>query len=945
MRRTLQSFRKFIGAWFRPRPKEPVRRQPCNRPLWLEYLEVRLAPTTGLSGNNDHLLQAYGQKQLSFEANVGQTAAQVQYLARGSGYALFLTSTSAVLSLQTPGRLGFQPGQIRQDGNLTYDDTAVAGVALAMNLVGANPHARVTGQDQLPDASNYFVGNDASQWHANVVNYGQVAYQDVYPGVNLIYYGNQQQLEYDFVVAPGADPRRIRFDVQGADSVSLDEQGNLVVSTASGDVLEHAPVIYQEFGGVRQAVPGQFVLLGQNEVGFQVSAYNASLPLIIDPVLTYSTYLGGSAYDHGAAIAVDASGAAYILGTTASSNFPTTTGAYQRTSFQGSYAVSVTKLNATGTALIYSTFLGSGNGNMTTGYGIAVDGSGNAYVTGYTSNPNFPTTPGAYQTQYAGTGTFVTKLNATGSALLYSTFLGPDSTNQPNGIAVDGSGNAYITGKTSSTAFPTTPGAFQTVYGGGNTNAYVTKLNATGSALVYSTYLGGNGADVGYGIAVDGAGNALVAGQTYSTNFPTTAGAFKSSAPSPAGSGDAFVTKLNATGSALVYSTYLGGNSYDGANAIALDASGNAYITGYTASTNFPTTTGAFRTTLAGFQSAVVTKLNATGSALLYSTYLGGSNTDFGLGIAVDSFGNAYVTGDNESTNFPTTTGAFETSFNGGGDAFLTKFNAAGSALLYSTYLGPVDEGTNLGGEGVGIAVDGFGSAYIVGYFGANFPTTTGAVQTTIGGGADAFVSKFTFNDTTTTVNASVSATPVGTVTYGTLVTLAATIVPAFGSTAPTAGFVDFRDGAIDLGLSSTETTSGSNAVFTLVTTPNQLQVLLGNGGLHTITAVYSSGIGFNSSTGTLAGGLKVTPAPSRSRRRPIRKRITRRWPRRQCRRSPGSLQATPRRDWSRSTTTGIRDRIKRCPSAPTRSIMAAAAGTTSSPPWPIQLVRSRQRP
>jgi len=681
-----------------------------------------------LSVANQQLLQAYGQTPLSFEANTGQTAAQVQYLTRGSGYALFLTSTGAVLSLEKGAA-----------ANAGTPQASGTGVALAMNLVGANSDASVAGQDQLPGTSNYFIGNNPSQWHTNVANYGQVANQDVYPGVNLIYYGNQQQLEYDFVVAPGTDPGTIRLSFQGAKNISLDHQGNLVLHTASGNVLEHAPVVYQEVGGVRQAVAGKFVLQGHDEVGFQVGRYDASLPLTIDPVLIYSTYLGGNGNEIGHGIAVDSSGNAYVTGFTQSTNFPTTTGAFQTSNAGGSDAF-VTKLNATGTALIYSTYLG-GTGNEVA-YGIAVDGSGNAYVTGMTGSTNFPTTAGAYQTSLGGNdNAFVTKLNATGTSLIYSTYLGGTGTGWAEGIAVDGSGNAYVTGFTQSTNFPTTTGAFQTSLGG-TQNAFVTKLNASGTALLYSTYLGGSGnmGDGGYGIALDGSGNAYVTGGTNSTNFPTTAGAFQTSFVG--GRVEAFVTKLNATGTALIYSTYLGTSDSqdDPAYGIAVDGSGNAFVTGYTNSTIFPTTIGAYQTSNAGGSDAFVTKLNATGTALIYSTYLGGTGIDIGNAIAVDASGNAYVTGYTGSTNFPITTGAYQTTYGGGNrDGFVTKLNAIGTKLIYSTYLGGNSYDTPSG-----IAVDSSGHAYVTGGTeSSNFSTTTGAYQTSLDGTQDAFVVKF----------------------------------------------------------------------------------------------------------------------------------------------------------------------------------------------------------
>ncbi len=479
----------------------------------------------------------------------------------------------------------------------------------------------------------------------------------------------------------------------------------------------------------------------------------------------------------------------------------------------------------------------------------------------------------------------MTKLNATGTALIYTTYLGGSGTDGAAGIAVDGAGNAYVTGTTDSADFPTTTGAYQTNYAGGNqtsyTNGYdafVTKLNATGTALLYSTYLGGSGDDFGYGIALDSSGNGYITGTTTSTDFPTTAGAFQTfnGGVGNGNSEECFVAKLAADGTTLVYSTYLGGSyGLSSASSVAVDSSGNAYVTGETWDTDFPVTTGAFQTGLAaGSGQAFVAKLNADGTALIYSTFLGGSqftaSTHYidnpGNGIAVDGLGNAYITGATASTNFPTTTGAYRTSYGGdSADAFVTKLNAAGTALIYSTYLGG-----NGDDYGAGIALDSFGNAYVTGYTGStNFPTTAGAYRTSSGGGAagtdDAFVAKFIFNfvNTTTTVAATVSGSPVATVSYGTPVTLTATVVAASGSNAPTAGSVTFKDGTIFLGTAFTEIPSGTSAVFTLITSANLLQVIQSNGGNHTITASYfAPGSNFTSSTGTLGGGLAVTPAP-----------------------------------------------------------------------------------
>jgi hypothetical protein len=656
------------------------------------------------------VVDSYGKLPLSFEANRGQTAPQVKFLARGPGYTLFLTPDAAVLSLG------------RQKTN----------AVLRMQLQGANARASVTGADALPGKSNYFIGSDPNQWRTNVPTYAAVKYASVYPGIDLVYHGNQRLLEYDFLVAPGADPQAIGIRFQGARKLTVNLEGALVIGLGGSEVIEPAPVVYQEIGGQRQTVAGRYVLRGRGRVGFSVAEYDRSQTLVIDPTLVYSTYLGGSGADGGNAIAVDASGNAYVAGLTLSSDFPSTPGALQTTS-GGDYDVFVTKLNAAGSALVYSTYLG-GSGYEAAG-GIAVDASGNAYVTGETVSTNFPTTPGAFQTTLNGPyNGFVTKLNAASSALVYSSYLGGGG-DYGQAIAVDASGSAYVTGYASSSNFPTTPGAFQTTFGGWR-DAFVTKVNAAGSALVYSTYLGGSDYDGGSGIAADVSGNAYVTGSTSSIDFPTTPGAFQTAF---SGYEDAFVTKLNAAGSALLYSTYLGRSGGWG-SAIAVDASGNAYVTGE-AENDFPTTPGAFQATSGGCDDAFVSKLNASGSSLLYSTYLGGSSCDYGYGIAVDASGNVYVTGDTMSSDFPTTPGAFQTAPLGqfGYKAFVTKLNAAGSALDYSTYLSGSTED-----EANGIAVDALGNAYVTGVTSSfDFPTTPGTFQSTYAGGqADAFLAK-----------------------------------------------------------------------------------------------------------------------------------------------------------------------------------------------------------
>jgi hypothetical protein len=655
----------------------------------------------------------YGKLPISFEPNFGQTDASVNFLAHGTGYLLRLTPKGATLCLS--GTQNASPSQ------------------MTIKLVRGNRAAQAEGLEALPGKSNYLFGNDRTQWRTNVPNYAKVRYRNVYRGVDMIYYGNREQLEYDLVVAPGTDPQIIKLAFGGVESMRIGREGDLLLSARSGEVRLHKPVIYQESDGVRQGVEGSYVLTGRRRIGFKIAKYDTGKPLVIDPRLNYSTYLGGPTLRGGAqeqanAIAVDSSGNAYVTGWTAATDFPVGKGAIQPLKGVGQNAF-VTKLNAAGTGLIYSTYLGGSN-NADEGRGIAVDSSGNAFVVGRTASANFPVTPTAFQTALqGGGGAFVTQLNAAGDGLLYSTFLGGDKTisTLANGIALDSAGNAYVTGYTQSATFPVTLGAFRTSFFA--ISGFVSKFNPAASgraSLVYSTFL--PAAIFASGIAVDSSGNAYVTGYGNTPGIATP-GAFQTSL---GGGDDVVVTKLNATGSGLIYSTYLGGSGQDRGTGIAVDAFGNAYVAGSTASMNFPTTPGAFETSFPGVSAhAFVTKVNATGDGLIYSTYLAGdggiSNTEQANGIAVDYAGNAYVTGVTNSISFPITSDGFRNTTPGALKAFATKLNVAGDNLVYSTYLAGSNQDV-----GYAVAVDALGNAYVAGYSAsANFPVTPGAFQTT----------------------------------------------------------------------------------------------------------------------------------------------------------------------------------------------------------------------
>jgi len=996
-------------------------------PLGVLALLLLALPTSGVTGNNGGAAAAglsgtaqrssagesqartvYGQLPLAFVPNAGQTDPRVRFTAQAAGASFFFTQKEAVLS--------FVKGK--------------KGLVLRLAFLGANPDARIEGQRRGPGKVNYLLGNDPSKWRTDLRTYGEVVYRGLWPGIDLAISGAGGALKYEFRLEPGAKVSDIRLAYRGADRLTLNRAGELLIATPLGRLRDDRPRSYQVIDGKQAAVESRFVRKrGTRTYGFTLANHDARHPLVIDPGLVYSTFVGGSGGEYGWGIALDAGRNAYLTGTAHSPGFPTTTGAFQTTN--GGDDAFVTKLNAAGSALAYSTYLGGSRGDAAER--VAVDADGNAYVIGQTGSSDFPTTADAFQTTLKGRlsrfplDAFVTKLNAAGSALVYSSFLGGDGDDDGFGIAVDAEGNAYVTGETTqdlgqrpSGTFPTTPGAFQTTVGGhwnGTHDAFVTKVNPTGSALVYSSYLGGSAGDRGTGIAVGADGSAYVTGVTfeqgpwlergdvivaapsqdppssyklYSSNgsvktnlgfgnpltrgcsfsstgdklymtsfstdtvlvseprffslvstintaaqggaspesivlasngdvyvglaggnrdiqrynaagtfqqsydvgteasgsdwidlaadqktvyytseglqikrydvgastqladfatlpsdgpahalrllppgdesggllvaqtanvkrlngsgavvqtydaggenqwfslgldpdgasfwagsldtgnlyrfniasgavevgpinvlapngntpggicvasttlkedFPTTPGAFQTTPGSQQDfGGDAFVTKVNPSGSALVYSSYLGGSGFERSHirtpSIAVDAAGSAYLTGYTSSSDFPTTPGAFQPTF-GDGGGFVTKVNANGSALAYSSYLNGAG---GIDIAVDANGNAYVTG-NAGPNLTTTAGAFQKIYGGDGDAFVTKVNAVGSALSYSSYLGGCHNDV-----GSGIAVDALGSAYIVGATtSTNFPTTPGAVQSGFGGFQDAFAAK-----------------------------------------------------------------------------------------------------------------------------------------------------------------------------------------------------------
>jgi uncharacterized delta-60 repeat protein len=741
------------------------------------------------------VIESYGNLPLSFIRNDGQIDEKVRYYERGSGHSTYFTSEGVYLELmhseETEDSVGSRQlatshnpiARIAKLGNkLDNPQSPIPNLKseiIKLIPLNINKSPEIIAEGMQKGKVNYFIGNDPEKWKTNIPTYGSVVYKDIYENIDMKFYGNNRQMEYDVIIKPGGDLSQVQLSYEGTEGLSITEDGRMEIALKEGKVIQNKPYCYQEINGKKVEVEGQFKIINnkleidklvnlksesknlnvqmrnhdsepvsQNSelpalptgrptpdsklyaYTFELASYDENYPLFIDPTIIYSTYLGGSGSDEGTSIAVDSSGNAYVTGYLQSSDFPTASPIYGTNS--GSLDVFITKIDASGTSLVYSTYLGGNSSDS--GNGIAVDASGNVYVAGHTSSSNFPTV-NAIDGTYYYSDAFVTKIDASGSSLLYSTYLGGDATEFATGIAVDTSGNAYVTGDTRSTNFPTASPIYGTNSGG--SDAFVTKIDASGTSLAYSTYLGGVGTESSRGIAVDASGNAYVFGNTTSTNFPTASPIYGTNS----GDSDAFVTKINASGTSLAYSTYLGGTNGEIGFGIAVDTAGNAYVTGYTFSTDFPTVSPIYGSKVVPsfYPDAFVTKIDASGTSLAYSTYLGGSYGDSGRGIAVDTSGNVYVTGQTNSTDFPTVSPTQGSYGGGDDDVFVTKINASGTGLLYSTYLGGSDGNIEWG---QGIAVDTVGNAYVTGrVLSTDFPTSS-AIYGSSGGNGDAFVAK-----------------------------------------------------------------------------------------------------------------------------------------------------------------------------------------------------------
>jgi hypothetical protein len=746
-------------------------------------------PTQRTHGTQQ-VLAAYGNLPLMFEPNQGQSDPSVRFLARGSGYGLYLTADQAVLMLQhSKSRSQHSASQVS---------------VIRMRLAGAHAPAAATGIDKLPGKSNYIIGNDPAKWHRDIPQFARVSYRDVYPGIDLVYYGNQGQLEYDFEVAPGRDPRQVALKFQGPESLTIDAGGDLILGVGGSDVRLHAPRVYQKFGAEERNVAGRFALQGnrKDEVGFELGAYDRARTLIIDPVLTYSTYLGGSGDESCSAItgftftpgcpaiAVDAVSSAYVAGSTKSTDFPPQPGVLG--SLTGTANLFIAKFSPAGNTLQFATYLGGNNVDYTAG--IAVDNGFNVIVAGTTTSTDFPTngtnTPFQATPVSAGKHVFVSKLDSTGAHLLYSTYLSGNGSDVASGLALDSGGNAHVTGTTASSNFPTTVGAYQTTPRAANQFFYSrVNPNAGGTgSLLYSTYLGGSspagGRTVGGGIAVDSNSNAYITGGTDFSDMPLLNAyqAYKSGL-------DVFVTRINPAGAAgtqLIYSTYLGGTADDIGYGIAVDSSTDAYVTGETSSDDFNSTgvstTAQLQSVKGGGVDAFLAKVGVacvpsptttctTPIALNYFTYLGGADTDIGLAVAVDGSQGARITGLTSSPDFPILN-PVQAAFGGGAnDAFVARIDtlATCSPIMTPPPACPATSSSSFFGGadadiGTGIAVDQQSSAYLAGETfssAASFPLAN-SFQPQLNGTSDAFVSKLGPRLNLTMLTPAVAPSPVG---------------------------------------------------------------------------------------------------------------------------------------------------------------------------------------
>lgn len=711
----------------------------------------------GLIGEADQL------SPLAFERNLGQAPAGSDFVAQAAGgLRMQISSREALINLPS---LSQQPRRLRA------------------RLAGNSRHVAPQAIEPLEGRVNYLLGSDPKAWVTDVPTYRRIRYPNVYPGIDLIYYGHGRNLEHDFVVSPGASPDQIEFQFDGSDRVTTQAGGDLALTLGDTELLWKKPVVYQvEECGARKPIPSAYRLRGAGKVGFEVGPYDPQRPLVIDPEVLVASYLGRLGTDIGTRNTMDASGNLYLTGGTIDNQFPISAGAFRtEPGATDRNNVMIAKFRADGGALIYTTYIGGQSTDL--GLGIAVDNAGAIYATGVTLSNNFPVTANAYQRnpgnaaaeENARADCFVLKLNPAGNALVYSTYLGGQLPDGCTALAIDATGTAYLTGATSSNNFPTTEDAYQRqlrlgLIGRYSFDGFLTRLSADGSTLLFSTLFGGNGTDIPTAIALDRTGNSYIAGMTNSTAaFPISANApqraYKQSGLFNSTVNDAFAVKFDAAARTVLYGTYLGGGANDAAYGLSVDAQGNAYICGNTESTDFPVTPQAYQGTFGGggrlsflvrnAGDAFAAKLNPAGSALLYSTFLGGTREDRAFSCIAGEDGGLHLAGHTTSPDFPLSSDARQRTYGGStaieintGDAFYAKLHSSGSSLVYSSYYG------GSGDEAAfGLTVDNAGAAYLSGATNSpNLVTTAGAAQRGYGGGpplssyspfGDAFVLKW----------------------------------------------------------------------------------------------------------------------------------------------------------------------------------------------------------
>jgi len=813
----------------------------------------------------------YAALPLAFEANEGQVDSRVKYMARGSGYKLFLTSSQAIMTLPAKRRasevrdmmLNKRRGAaaVRKTARRRMQGASRSSMAsVRMNFVGASKNSKLEADDRQPGILNYFVGKDRSKWRTDIPLFGRVRYRDLYPGIDLAFHGAGESLEFDYIVRPGGDASSIEVGISGADIVRLDPTGSLLLQTSAGSVELHKPVAYQTEGETREVIAANFEIDKDHRVSFRLAPYDHNRELVIDPTITYSTYFGGDFADYGISIAVDSSGNSYIAGATDSDAIP----GFPNTTINQSFDAFLSKLNSSGTLINTTEFGGSGDDFPG---GVAVDSQG-VYISGTTDSSDFPTTVG--QTTFLGGVTngandaFAIKFTLTGG-FLWGTYIAGSDSDSGQAIAVDSAHNIYVVGETFSNDLGGATGGVNPLpngsapnlgSGSGFDDGFIVKLNASGTSYALVSYIGGTDGDLATGVALDATGNIYVAGETISTDLPVTAsvvqgqcgtdGNCNASASGPLD--DSFVVAIKANLSGYNYVTYYGGSDVDDALAIAVDAGGNAFITGTTASSDFPTQSP-LQSSLAGSLNAFIAELNSTGTAVSYASYLGGNGSDVGLSIALDSGDNVYVTGQTTSTTFPMVNPTQATP-SGSSDAFVSVYGLSQGLMLFSTYLGGGADEDQFEGS---IGLDGSQKIYVTGDTTsgngstASFPTITGALQATYGGGTcvdnigdnvpctDAFVTAygpatapdFTVAATTpTAVSPGTSGTSTVTLTalnsYNQSVTLGCS-VSGGGSPAPACSASSFSPGSVTPTNTSTLTITTTGASAAILSRPSGL--------------------------------------------------------------------------------------------------------------------------